>query len=177
MLVCITFESLSPIISAIIGSGAAFWGVWFSFSKWKEEKNIQRETELKDLLIKVVGKCFGNMDYVELQYRKFLEKCKSISNEEKVGLFAQLQKETELYVKEAEELLNEAELRIENDDLIKHLKEVEGAFVAIISACSKEGEDLSNDKLTEYSNKKKVFILASKSSLHSENEEKTTKHN
>ena len=146
------------------------------YRQWKEEKKLQREAEIKDILAKVVGKCFGNMDYVVLQYRK-LRNIVEDNKENLNAFFEELQRDTEHYVKETEELLNEAELRIENDDLIKLLNEVEGAFVAIISACSKEGEDSSDDKLTKYSNKKKAFILASKSSLHSENEEKITKHN
>lgn len=154
---CIALSDVSNIIAAFIASLAALLGVFLSFKQWKEEKKNQREHERKVLLTRIVGKCFGNLDYVVFQYRKFKKKCEKASEKTKQTLFEQLQSDTEQYVKEAEELMNEAEVMICNDELITQLQNVGKNFVDIVSICSKESNDL-DEILKKYSDDKNLFI-------------------
>lgn len=156
MMTILCISDWSSIISTTIASLAGLFGVCLSFHQWRKEKKIQREIEREELLTKLVGRCVGTLDYVVLQYRKF----KLLLEKSSVDLdieWKQLQICVEPLVREAEEICNEAELKICDDKVINSLKEFENAFIALIEGCSKESTDISKF-LNAYRNKKTIFI-------------------
>ncbi len=158
-LLCIT--DWASIISAVIGAAAVLFGVWFSIKKWEEEKILQRINERKELLTKLVGTCLGNLDFVILQYRKF-------QNNPDIQKWQDLQTQTEQFVKEAEEMMNEAELKINEKSIISELHVLEDKFVNVITSYSKEGANIENN-IEDYRKSKKKFIDSAKGYLRSYN--------
>lgn len=161
-LLCIT--DWATIISALIDAAAILIGVCVGFIQWKKEKELQRINERKELLTKLVGTCLGNLDFVILQYRKF-------QNNPDIQKWQDLQIQTEQYVKAAEELMNEAELKINDKSIISELHVLEDKFVNAITNCSKEGADIENN-LKDYQKSKKKFIDSAKGYLRSYNGKK-----
>lgn len=158
-LLCIT--DWASIISALIDATAILFGVWVGFKQWSKEKELQHINERKELLTKLVGICLGNLDFVILQYKKF-QKNPDITK------WQDFQNRTEQYVKEAEELMNEAELKINDENIISKLSILEVKFVNVITNCSIEGADIENN-LKDYQESKKNFIDSAKGYLHSYN--------
>ena len=161
-LLCIT--DWATIISALIDAVAILIGVCVGFIQWKKEKELQRINERKELLTKLVGTCLGNLDFVILQYKKF-------QNNPDIQKWQDLQTQTEQYVKEAEEMMNEAELKINDESIIAKLNILEEDFVKVISNCSVEGADIEKN-LADYQVSKKNFIDSAKSYLRSYNGKK-----
>lgn len=158
-ILCIT--DWASIISAVIGATAVLFGVLLSFHQWKEENKLQRINERKELLTKLVGACLENLDFVILQYRKF-------QKNPDAHKWEYLQNQTEEYIKEAEGLMNEAELKINDESIIAKLNVLEEDFVKVISNCSVEGADIEKN-LADYQESKKNFIESAKDYLHSYN--------
>lgn len=165
MMTILCISDWSSIISTTIASLAGLLGVCLSFHQWRKEKKLQREIEREELLTKLVGRCVGTLDYVVLQYRKFklsFEKDNTNLDTE----WKQLQICVEPLVQEAEEICNEAELKICDVKVINSLKELDNAFIALIEGCSKESTDISA-LLDEYSDKKKSFMKIANEHLQS----------
>ena len=148
------------IISTLIASGAGLLGVYISIQQWKGEKNIQRENEKKELLTKLVGKVLGDLDYVIRQYEIFNKK-----NEVKTEIeWHRLQTRTEPIVKDAQTTLSEAELKLEDDNLIELLLKIQQVFISIVNKSAKNDNDISTE-LKDYTLLKKNFISMARTHL------------